>query len=451
MRLVTWILRALSTVLFAYMSWRVYLLLQGYWNWNAAYDFVVSIFRLLSLAILFVSLNIIAIVTQSIMPGAQSLFTGIYGVFLAKMWYLWPSTGSAVVPDSTMIGEMLRNLLSRSSIIIDEAFSFLYLMFAVVAVMLFLQSIVRMDHKFVSGAFVCVQLILAVAAFRGIYQYTSISQDFLLFLQSDLQILVLVSFAYLEVSYQMIYSHTVGKPIEDREEYLKQQLLALRKAARKQEALERGEDHSGLTSSKLAGATVFSFLREVMERKASTEDKMAFQLLDTVSDVRRLQIYVDELIASDPNASSELTAKASAPSQRYVALSTVMGSLARFAIVIPLSFILLSPSIVLGALTPPIGVRSSVEFVQPEIIMLYFIPIILVFPFTAMLIRNVFGRDQSEEKKTESDERMKKREIARRLREARAARRKMKREARKTESGHEEDEWDKALSEMTRS
>ena len=99
--------------------------------------------------------------------------------------------------------------------------------------------------------------------------------DFFVFLSEWAQILAIVSFAYLEVSYQMIYSYSVGKPVEDREETLKKQLLALRQATRKQDAIERGEKVASSGIGRTTSATAFSFLREAIERKVvGTQDAL---------------------------------------------------------------------------------------------------------------------------------------------------------------------------------
>jgi hypothetical protein len=276
----------------------------------------------------------------------------------------------------------------------------------------------------------------------------------LVFLESNAQVLAIVSFAYLEVSYQMIYSYTVGKPIEDREETLKKQLLALRQATRKQDAIERGERVSTTSMSRSTGATAFSFLREAIERKfVGTQD--ALENLDAIADVRRLQIFVDELLQSDPKAKDELTAKAASPSSAYVIGSTITGSAIRFLSVIALAYIFLNPRMLILLLTLPPGIEQSIELLQPEIILLLFVPVLLVFPFVSMVITWFSRREiiETEEltKEEKEAEKKRRRELTQRRRAAAKAR-KARAKARKKHRGIEAevDEWEKVLEESYR-
>ncbi|MHA2064953.1 MAG: hypothetical protein ACXABY_11315, partial [Candidatus Thorarchaeota archaeon] len=365
---------------------------------------------------------------------------------------------------SVDIFEVLNSLL-------ENTFLFLYFLCAGIGVALFLQALVRMEHKFVGGAFISMQMILVIAVLRNTI-FTTLSDfgiifpfitdehaildyaagfpdDFIQFLTSDIQLLVLVSFAYLELSYQMIYSYSVGKPVEDREETLKKQLLALRQATRKQDAIEKGEKVSITAMSRSSGATAFSFLREAIERKVvGSQD--ALENLDAVSDVRRLQIFVDELLQTDSRARDELTAKAAAPSSSYVIGSTIMGSVFRFLSVVAISFMLMSPAVFLTILNPPIGIVDSVEVLQPEIVLLFLVPVVLLFPFAAMVVSWFSKREILEEakltkaekavqKRRKQDLEMKKKEAARRRKERERARKRMKGKP------EEKDEWDKAL------
>ena len=62
MRVVTWILRIASIATFAVMASLVYSLLDSndIWHWAAPYDFVVTVFRLLSLLIFFMTSTMIS-------------------------------------------------------------------------------------------------------------------------------------------------------------------------------------------------------------------------------------------------------------------------------------------------------------------------------------------------------------------------------------------------------
>ncbi|MHA1741072.1 MAG: hypothetical protein ACTSVD_03160 [Candidatus Thorarchaeota archaeon] len=454
MKWVTWILRILSTATFAYMCYIVYNQLSGYWDWNAPYTFIVTVFRILSLLLFYLCVVISYGVTAAVVGGqtANTLATGIYNSLILRFWYLQPYGFSGPM---TNVYQVLALFQSRLLTILwqlyDLTFTFLYFLFAGIGIAMFLQSLVRMEHKFVGGAFLSIQAIMIAAAFRGlpIYGESPIMTDFISFLTSGMQILALVSFAYLEVSYQMIYSYSVGKPVEDREETLKKQLLALRSATRKQDAIERGEKITSTTTSRWSGATAFSFLREVIERKV-LGSREALENLDAISDVRRLNIYVDELLTTNPKAKDELTARAAAPSSTYVITSTVTGSVIRFLSVVVLSFILMNPVMVVSLLRLPPGIANSVELRQPEIVVLLLVPVVLLFAFVAATVRwlsksEIEARIELAEKESKERER-KKRELERKRKIEEARRHKRKPVAHR--GGVERDEWDAALDEI---
>ncbi|MFX0107391.1 MAG: hypothetical protein ACFE7R_03840, partial [Candidatus Hodarchaeota archaeon] len=226
----------------------------------------------------------------------------------------------------------------------------------------------------------------------------------------------------------------------------------LRQATRKQDAIERGEKVSITAMSRTSGATAFSFLREAIERKV-VGSKDALENLDAISDVRRLQHFVDELLHSDPRARDELTAKAAAPSSGYVIGSTILGSVVRFLSVIGISFVLMSPAIFVAFLSLPPGIANSVEILQPEIVLLFLVPVVLLFPFAAMVVSWFSKREILEEakltKEEKEEQKRRKKELSRKKKEA-AKKRKERAKARKKTKGDEKDEWDKALEEAYR-
>ena len=444
------------------MAFLVYWMLDSndIWHWNAPYDFIVTVFRLLSLILFFLTSTMISGLTAALPGNAlpNDLVVGLYNSLILKSWYMQPYGVTGPLTNLEQVWLSFGTNLNAVLLTLwDNTFLFLYFLFAGIGIALFLQSLVKMDHKFVGGAFISIQAIIIVASYKllTVPNLDPFPSDILVFLGRWAQILAIVSFAYLEVSYQMIYSHSVGKPVEDREETLKKQLLALRQATRKQDAIERGEKVSSSGIGRTTSATAFSFLREAIERKVvGTQD--ALENLDAVSDVRRLQIYVDDLLHTDPKARDELTAKAAAPSSAYVIGSTITGSAIRFLSVIAIAFILMSPAVLTTILDLPIGIWSSMEFIQPEMVLLLFLPVVLLFPFAAMVITWFSKRAEvekesltDEEKEIESE---RKKDLAQRRKEAakaRKAREKSRKKRVRTET--ESDEWDKALEETYRS
>ena len=440
------------------MAFLVYSILDvnDIWHWDAPYTFVVTVFRLLSLIVFFMATTMISGLASGFLGGVppDDLIVGLYNTIVLRSWYMQPygSTGPL-----TNVEEVWASFFANFWAVLGElwnnTFLFLYFLLAGIGIALFLQSLVRIDHKFVGGAFLSIQGILILASYRTLVvpDLAPFPTDFVVFLLQQAQLLALISFAYLEISYQMIYSHSVGKPVEDREETLKKQLLALRQATRKQDAIERGDSIRTTGMSRSAGATAFSFLREAIERKVvGTQD--ALENLDAVADVRRLQIYVDELLQSDSRARDELTARAASPSSGYVIGSMVIGSVIRFLSVIAISFILMSPGVLAVIFNLPPGIRNSVEILQPEIVLLLLVPVALLFPFASMIISWMSQREEPEMPKLTKEEKeaqkLRKKEMARRRKEAARARRERARARRKRKAPEvEKDEWDKALEE----
>lgn len=449
MKIVTWVLRIVSIALFVYMAWLVYSLLYpaGIWSWAGPYVFVVTVFRLLSLLIFLISITVIVGMMTLVGAGAAAneLVVGLYNTIILRMWYLQPYRVTGPLTSAEEIFASIQgDIVSLVISLQDQAFIFLYFFCAGVSVALFLQSLYRLEHRFVGGAFIAMQSILIIGAFRnlGIPNFTVFPTNIFEFLTSSVQILAIVSFSYLEISYQMVYSYSVGKPVEDREETLKKQLLALRQATRKQDAIEREEKVSSTAMSRSSGATIFSYLREAIERQV-LGDKDVLENLDAISDVRRLQHYVDDLLDQDPRVRDELTARAAAPSQSYVIGSTLIGSGIRLASVVLLSFVLLNPMFFLSFLELPPGIANSVELLQPEVILLLLVPVVLVFPFAALVIGWLSRDEEIEELEMSDAEREQKRiREERKKRIAEQAREPPTRKARE-----QEDEWDAVLEE----
>ena len=463
MKAVTWILRILSTLTFVYMCYLVYEALRGSWEWDETYVFIVIVFRLLSFIVFFLAIMIMTGLATAFLGGYQpnDLVVGLYNTLILKMWYMQPY---GVTDPLTTIEDVFTHFGTSFITLIDHLwntlFIFLYFLAAGIGVAMFLQSLVRMEHKYVAGAFTSIQCVIILAAARISFQEATIGipgrilqfpSDFIAYIEDPMFTLALISFAYLEISYQMIYSYSVGKPVEDREETLKKQLLTLRQATRKQDAIEKGEKVSTTAMSRSSGATAFSFLREAIERKV-LGDKDVLENLDAVSDVRRLQTFVDELLSEDPKARDELTAKAAAPSGSYVISSTLLGSAMRFLLVLTLSFVLMNPQLLFSGLSLPPGIANSAEITQPEIVLLFLVPITLMFVFVSMVIGWASKREDVEETREEREARKRREKEAKKKRKEAAIARKKREKARKKREVKEgePDEWDKALEEAFR-
>ncbi|MHA2424590.1 MAG: hypothetical protein ACXAEF_07365 [Candidatus Thorarchaeota archaeon] len=461
MRTVTWILRILSLATFFLMCLAVYNTMSGYWDWDAPYIFIVTVFRLISMVLFFIgSLVMAGLVAPFTNFQIGDALVGLYNTQLLKMWYMQPfGVSGPFTSVNQVFFSFFSNLGSIWFVLTEYSFTFVYFLGAALGIVFFLQSLFRMEHKFVGGAFLSIQAILIVAAYRIVTTVPNyldgFPADFTIFLFSNVQVLALISFAYLEISYQMIYSNSVGKPVEEREETLKKQLLALRQTTRKRDAIESGEKMSTTAMSRTSGATAFSFLREAIERRVFGEREV-IESLDAVADVRRLQIFVDDLLVTDPDARDELTARAAAPSEGYVITSTIIGSVVRFLGVLTISFVFMNPAFFTVLFNLPPGVENSVEILQPELVVFFMVPILFLFVLIAMFIGWNTSREIEDKPKLTKEEKKKerehKRELRRKRREAKKARQQRERARKKRKlSGDGEDEWDKALEETYRS
>lgn len=210
------------------MAYIVYRIMSGHWDWSIPYLFIVTVFRLLSLLVFFLAVMMVNALLGG--QGTNDLLAGLYNTIILHLWDMQPYGVTGPLANAGQVFTTFRgSLLTILGTLWLQTFTFLYFLFAAIGVVMFLQSLVRMDHKFVGAAFISIQLILVVAAFRevsGVPNYAQFPADFFLFLGSNVQLLALVPFAYLEISYQMIYSYSVGKPVEDREETLKKQSCA---------------------------------------------------------------------------------------------------------------------------------------------------------------------------------------------------------------------------------
>ena len=94
MKAVTWILRIASVATFSVMAILVYLFLDSndIWHWNAPYDFIVTVFRLLSLILFFLTSTMISGLGSAFAGGAipNDLVVGLYNTLVLRTWYMQP-------------------------------------------------------------------------------------------------------------------------------------------------------------------------------------------------------------------------------------------------------------------------------------------------------------------------------------------------------------------------
>jgi len=143
------------------MAYLVYAILDvnDFWHWDAPYNFVVTVFRLLSLIIFFLTTTMISglfsAFTGGVMP--DDLVVGLYNTVVLRTWYMQPYGVSDPLTNITQVWASFQtNLMDSLYMLWDNTFLFLYFLFAGIGIALFLQSLVRMEHKFVGGAFLSI-------------------------------------------------------------------------------------------------------------------------------------------------------------------------------------------------------------------------------------------------------------------------------------------------------
>ncbi|MFX1483901.1 MAG: hypothetical protein ACFFCP_12035, partial [Promethearchaeota archaeon] len=179
---------------------------NDFWHWDAPYTFIVTVFRLLSLIVFFMTSTMISGLVSAFTGGAMpsDLIIGLYNTLVLRTWYVQPyGVSSPLTNVADVWASFQTNLVDVLMALWNNTFLFLYFLFAGVGIALFLQSLVRMEHKYVGGAFLSIQAIVIIAAFRMLIvpDLNPFPVDFVEFLLLPAQLLAFVSFAYLEVSY----------------------------------------------------------------------------------------------------------------------------------------------------------------------------------------------------------------------------------------------------------
>ena len=236
--------------------------------------------------------------------------------------------------------------------------------------------------------------------------------DFFAFFGSPVTLFAILSFLFLEITFQINYIDLVTRPSLERGERLETQLYLLQKESSsitanidkiKKEAKMKKEEMAlekeSVSKFLRKKEEKFSYVKEMIQKKKLEEEEK--KLVRAASKTRRLGRYIDRLFKEDPEAETSLTASSSAPKSKNIAKSTIINSIIRVLILIIISYILIHTRSILQGLTPAIS--ESVAMISPEIVLLLLIPILLIFPIIAKVIayikhKNLVMRLQQEEK-----------------------------------------------------
>ncbi|MBN1214309.1 MAG: hypothetical protein JXA99_02590 [Candidatus Lokiarchaeota archaeon] len=229
--------------------------------------------------------------------------------------------------------------------------------------------------------------------------------NFFEFFSTPIILFAIISYLYLEISFQINYADTVTKPSLKRRERLEAQLNLLRKESvhvttnidkikeeAKKKKEELGTERESIEQFLLKKEKRFSYIREMIEKKKlESEEK---KLIQAASKTRRLGSYVDRLFREDPEAENTLTAKSSAPKVKNLVISTLINTLLRLGVLIIISFIIIHPKwFLVNVFRLPDAIVQSIETnFNPEAIIILLLPIMLFFPVLAKIISFIKSR-----------------------------------------------------------
>ncbi len=205
------------------------------------------------------------------------------------------------------------------------------------------------------------------------------------FLTSPIFLVALVSFIYLEASYQVVYFYSLLEPPTVREEQLRKQIDQLQTDAHRQVPVQTQDVPVPKALQRMLGSDAFRLMRQVIERKLLRREWLV-ELKDA-HEIRRLNTFVTRLFREDPEAQSALTARASTPSLSRMTALSIGSSVIRFVFVILIAYICLHPVIFLAFLNAPLIIIESIELLfLPEKTLFFLVPLALLFPLVATII-----------------------------------------------------------------
>jgi hypothetical protein len=219
----------------------------------------------------------------------------------------------------------------------------------------------------------------------GEYGYFLPSVDFVWSITSPILIVALVSFIYLEASYQVVYFYSLLEPPTVREEQLRKQINQLQTDAQRQVPVQTQDIPVPKALQRMLGSDAFRLMRQVIERKLLRREWLV-ELKDA-HEVRRLNTFVTRLFREDPEAEVALTARASTPSLYRMTALSIGSSAVRFFFVLLIVFICLHPVVFLTLLNAPPIIIESIELLYlPEKTLMFLVPLALLFPLAASII-----------------------------------------------------------------
>ncbi len=342
-------------------------------------------------------------------------------------WFTFATpTGKApaITEVFTLIQEELLVLLSDIYLIAFQVFFAIAIYYAIRAI---LQSNPRYNLRVIGSLMIMIIIPLMVFGLRDMLALfgitnitylndlpnpvnTSLTQlpldNLFQFFGSPIASLAIISYIYLELSFQINYTDLVTKPSLERSDRLEAQLNILKReslqvvanvdkireeAKQRKQELELKKESVGkfLTKSATSG---FSYVKEMIEKKKlEAEEK---KLVTAASKTRRLGRFVERLFREDSEAEDTLTARSAKPRATHLATSTFFNFGLRLIILIIISFIIIHPHwFMVNVFMLPSAITESVAMYSPEVIIVLLLPIVLIFPVIAQAISYIKHRN----------------------------------------------------------
>ncbi|MFX1485491.1 MAG: hypothetical protein ACFFBS_00010 [Promethearchaeota archaeon] len=368
-------LRIISIMAFGYS---VYLVLQilspSVWVWTALPDLINILWAVISYAFTFALEVVIfsfGVLFTSVFPSPhiqEALQQAVSG-FIEKTWF------GPAVSEFPPIAD-----------IVWPAYCFGFQVLLSVAIITGIFFLVRCKARLASASFLSIQGMIVLGA---VLQNVTIGNtfppaDIIGFLVSPIFQVVIFTYIFLEISYHASYAHEVSQPALIRKESLRKQISAVKEEAKREVKQKEAEKPTTMSIKRKFSPEAVQYFREHLEKRLYPKESVIE--LESIQDIRRLDIYLNELMREDPEAESTLTAEAAVPSAAGIIRSSIPNIILRLVAVIVLAFISLNPVAILSAFGAPQPILESLELVTPEIVIIILLPIALCFPLAALII-----------------------------------------------------------------
>ena len=205
-----------------------------------------------------------------------------------------------------------------------------------------------------------------------------------------------------EFSFQTAYVAKVTQPSIDRERRLKSQISILgekslefeiekQKEIKEQRiVIESGtktkeEEKKRVTLKSFFAGGGFGAIREMINRREQERERE--RLEEISSDTRRLNAYIKRLFEVDKSARESLTAMGSRPNDANMVSSTFLNMGIRLGALLGLTVLVTNPIWLYSAFNIPPVIADSYGITTPEAVLTAIVPIALLFPLLAFIIR----------------------------------------------------------------